>query len=170
LARGESIWRKECGVEMMNVVSRGRYKSSLPNLEWLKLSSLTTSDQPTTIDDVNMLEDRTKLYIGISFVAGILITLGFKDVYPDLERRYRQRLRRLSTTNPEVFAKVGEKVSLKDNTDRPENTDRLPDIEIPEGIEGCIGNTPLFKIKSLSAATGCEILAKAEVSFTACSG
>ena len=47
----------------------------------------------------------------------------------------------------------------------------LPDQEqqnvseenILEGIEGCIGNTPLFKIKSLSEATGCEILMKAEV-------
>ena len=31
------------------------------------------------------------------------------------------------------------------------------------GIESCIGNTPLFRIKSLSDATGCEILGKAEV-------
>jgi cysteine synthase A len=109
-----------------------------------------------------MFEDRTKLYLGLSFVAGILITLGFKDVYPDLERRYRQRLRRFSTTlNPAAIAKVGQRVSLKDNTDRPTNA--LPEVEIPEGIEGCIGNTPLFKIKSLSEATGCEILAKAEV-------
>lgn len=35
---------------------------------------------------------------------------------------------------------------------------------IVEGIEGCIGNTPLFRIKSLSDETGCEILGKAEVS------
>lgn len=34
---------------------------------------------------------------------------------------------------------------------------------IKEGIEGCIGDTPLIKIKSLSEYTGCEILAKAEV-------
>lgn len=34
---------------------------------------------------------------------------------------------------------------------------------IKQGIEGTIGNTPLIKIKSLSDATGCEILAKAEV-------
>ncbi|EUC48785.1 hypothetical protein COCMIDRAFT_86538 [Bipolaris oryzae ATCC 44560] len=33
---------------------------------------------------------------------------------------------------------------------------------IKEGIEGCIGNTPLIKIKSLSEYTGCDILAKAE--------
>jgi hypothetical protein len=35
--------------------------------------------------------------------------------------------------------------------------------EIVDGIEGCIGNTPLIRIKSLSALTGCDILAKAEV-------
>ena len=31
------------------------------------------------------------------------------------------------------------------------------------GLEGCVGNTPLVRIKSLSAETGCEILGKAEV-------
>jgi cysteine synthase A len=109
-----------------------------------------------------MLEDRTKLYLGLSFVAGILITLGFKDVYPDLERRYRQRRRRFSTTLiPGAIGRVGQSVALKDNTDRVANS--MPDVEIAEGIEGCIGNTPLFKIKSLSEATGCEVLAKAEV-------
>jgi cysteine synthase A len=110
-----------------------------------------------------MVEDRAKLYIGLSFVAGVLITLGFKDVYPDLERRYHQRRRRFSTTNPMAIPKPGDKVALRDNTDRPSSTILLPQVDIPEGIEGCIGNTPLFKIKSLSDATGCEILAKAEV-------
>ena len=33
---------------------------------------------------------------------------------------------------------------------------------IGEGLESCVGNTPLFRIKSLSDATGCDILAKAE--------
>lgn len=37
--------------------------------------------------------------------------------------------------------------------------------DIREGIEGAIGNTPLIHIKSLSEATGCEILAKAEVGY-----
>lgn len=39
---------------------------------------------------------------------------------------------------------------------------------IKEGIEGCIGDTPLIKIKSLSEYTGCEILAKAEVICNDC--
>lgn len=38
-----------------------------------------------------------------------------------------------------------------------------PHVDIAEGIEGCIGNTPLFRIKSLSEATGCDIFGKAEV-------
>jgi hypothetical protein len=50
-----------------------------------------------------------------------------------------------------------------DNVDHSERLDTRKE-DIKEGIEGCIGNTPLIKIKSLSEATGCEILAKAEVS------
>ncbi|KAA8893270.1 tryptophan synthase beta subunit-like PLP-dependent enzyme [Sphaerosporella brunnea] len=34
--------------------------------------------------------------------------------------------------------------------------------DIRNGLEECIGNTPLILLKSLSEATGCEILAKAE--------
>lgn len=35
--------------------------------------------------------------------------------------------------------------------------------DIRSGLEECIGNTPLIRIKCLSEATGCEILGKAEV-------
>lgn len=45
----------------------------------------------------------------------------------------------------------------------PKNGTRAGPPSIVEGIEGCIGNTPLFRIKSLSDETGCEILGKAEV-------
>lgn len=34
--------------------------------------------------------------------------------------------------------------------------------DIVDGVAGLIGNTPLMRIQSLSEATGCEILAKAE--------
>ena len=34
---------------------------------------------------------------------------------------------------------------------------------ICDGVAGLIGNTPMMRIKSLSEATGCQILAKAEV-------
>jgi cysteine synthase A len=94
---------------------------------------------------------QTRLWIGLSFVAGILITLGYKDVYPDLERRFRRKLRRRATLPSTHYG-----VQLIDKNDK-----KL--VKIPEGIEACIGNTPLFKIRSLSEATGCEIYAKAEV-------
>lgn len=54
-----------------------------------------------------------------------------------------------------------EKVALTDNTDG--NLSVVGGPTILEGVEECIGNTPLIKIKSLSEATGCDILAKAEV-------
>lgn len=38
--------------------------------------------------------------------------------------------------------------------------------DIRNGLEDCIGNTPLIRIKHLSEATGCEILGKAEVLYT----
>jgi hypothetical protein len=106
-------------------------------------------------------EHKAKIYIGLSFTFGILLTLGFKDAYPDLERRYRQNRRRGSTWgNP--FGRSSQKITLQDQESNPTVTG-LPELEIPEGIESAIGNTPLFRIKSLSDATGCEILGKAEV-------
>jgi len=39
----------------------------------------------------------------------------------------------------------------------------LPEEDIVDGVEGLVGNTKLVRIRSLSRATGCEILAKAEV-------
>lgn len=109
-------------------------------------------------------ENRVKIYIGLSFTLGILLTLGFKDVYPDLERRYRRRRRGYSTWSDPLgrFRASSEKLVLQDNEANPSMAGK-PTLEIPEGIESTIGNTPLFRIKSLSDATGCEILAKAEV-------
>lgn len=113
------------------------------------------------------VRDHPKAYtsaaVALAFTAGILLTLGFKDFYPDLEGRYQRRLKRAKT--PPGADRRGSiylpPVKLEDHTRLSTNTlTKTP--EIPEGIEGCIGNTPLFKIKSLSEATGCEILAKAE--------
>jgi len=49
-------------------------------------------------------------------------------------------------------------------TPRPQEDDETNLTEdIVDGIEGLIGNTKLVRIRSLSLATGCDILAKAEV-------
>lgn len=97
--------------------------------------------------------DYQKTWLTAAFIGGILLTLGFKDFYPDLERRFRRR-RQTASSVPGLSRHV----SLMENDKRV-----FPDRRVPEGVEGTIGNTPLFKIKSLSEATGCEILAKAEV-------
>jgi cysteine synthase A len=44
-----------------------------------------------------------------------------------------------------------------------EKADAPLEEDIVDGIEGLVGNTKLVRIRSLSVATGCEILAKAEV-------
>ena len=109
-----------------------------------------------------MEDHHTKLYVTGAFVAGVLLCLGFKDFYPDLEWRF---CRRPSPIVNKTIAGAGladdEHIDLEDH-------EGVVDVEhgtlrIFEGIESCIGNTPMFKIKSLSEVTGCEILGKAEV-------
>jgi cysteine synthase len=97
--------------------------------------------------------------ITVAFIAGIIVTLRFKDLYPDLERRYQQR-RGQSSFDSRPSCTYNPPVKLEDHTKR--QSIASPSIAIPEGIESTIGNTPLFKLKSLSEATGCDILAKAE--------
>ncbi|KAH8679935.1 tryptophan synthase beta subunit-like PLP-dependent enzyme [Tricladium varicosporioides] len=104
--------------------------------------------------------------ISVAFVAGILLTLGFKDFYPDLERRYQRRkgqpFNRADSRPGSTYLPVPP-VKLEDHTrSARQSAVSIAPPPIPEGIEGCIGNTPLFKIRSLSEATGCIILAKAE--------
>ncbi|GKZ33708.1 hypothetical protein AbraIFM66950_003740 [Aspergillus brasiliensis] len=98
------------------------------------------------------MDDHSHLYIGTAFVAGVLLTLGFKDlVYPELERRVKDYYQASSQASTSATTTSENALSA-----------RLGPPAIVEGIEGCIGNTPLFRIKSLSDATGCEILGKAE--------
>ena len=104
------------------------------------------------------MENRPKLYAVIAFGAGILLTLGYKDFYPDLEWRFWRR-RRANRTIAFAGFNDSSHITLEDH-----EKNGMTATEIPEGIEACIGNTPLFKIKSLSSETGCDILAKAEVS------
>lgn len=86
-----------------------------------------------------------KAVIPLAFVAGILVTVFARDVI-FARRRTQQQL-------------------ADDNADADADTQNAPRPGPPpivNGIEGTIGNTHLVRIKSLSEATGCEILAKAE--------
>ena len=105
------------------------------------------------------MERQGAFWLACAFTGGIAVTLGFKDVYPDLERRFRSRgWWRAQNVTEEILPLQSEPLSLENSES---GHVELP--EVPLGIEGCIGNTPLIKIKSLSDFTGCDILAKAEV-------
>ncbi|KAI5921109.1 pyridoxal-phosphate dependent enzyme [Camillea tinctor] len=120
------------------------------------------------------LSDHPKAYgtaaIAFAFTAGVLVTLGLKDLYPDLERRFQQQSlqrRRQRAKNADANRRSSlffwGPVELQDHeTSKPDHQPPLPTAGIVDGIAGCIGNTPLIKIGSLSAATGRTILAKAE--------
>jgi cysteine synthase A len=97
------------------------------------------------------MTDHSRIYIGTAFMAGVVLSIAFKDLfYPELEERIREyRTRHRSAKS-------------RQDTSADPLIARLGPPAIVEGIEGCIGNTPLLRIKSLSDATGCEILGKAE--------
>ncbi|KAL9580082.1 MAG: hypothetical protein Q9212_004707 [Teloschistes hypoglaucus] len=106
------------------------------------------------------MDSRPRLFLTTAFLCGVLLTLGFKDFYPDLERRFR---RRRAPVNSLAGAGLDPRaqIELEDHT-TGDHRDGSIDVEVAEGIEACVGNSPLFRIKSLSEETGCEILAKAE--------
>ena len=106
------------------------------------------------------MERRPKFYISAAFVTGILLTLGYKDFYPDLEFRFWRR-RNANKTLAGAGLTTTDHIDLEDH-----ERDGGAEVKIPEGIAACIGNTPLFNIKSLSQETGCEILGKAEVTYS----
>lgn len=89
------------------------------------------------------MPDHSAVYIGTAFIAGVSLALIIKEA--------------LNTQHHEDPAPSSFKSQPQGLVARPGPP------AIVEGIEGCIGNTPLFRIKSLSDETGCEILGKAEV-------
>ncbi|KAI9680167.1 MAG: hypothetical protein M1829_001404 [Trizodia sp. TS-e1964] len=99
------------------------------------------------------MENPQRLYLLSAFFAGVLLSLGFKEFYPDLLFRFR----RGGYQNEHL---EGSTTTQTKYSERLRN--QCTPFKISEGIEASVGNTPLFKIKSLSRVTGCEILAKAE--------
>ncbi|KAF2118472.1 tryptophan synthase beta subunit-like PLP-dependent enzyme [Lophiotrema nucula] len=113
------------------------------------------------------MADSARIYTLGAFILGIAVTAAYQTQHANTEAKLRQvqqsdqnrqqrknRILRLSKGND--FEEVKHIIAELPNTIEADTSD------IKEGIEGCIGDTPLIKIKSLSEATGCEILAKAE--------
>ena len=82
-------------------------------------------------------------YLPVAFVVGVVVTVSVDRLWSTIWHRFRPA---------DVESKSTRSTTYGRST-----------VKIVDGIEGCIGNTPLIKIRSLSEATGCEILAKAEV-------
>lgn len=121
----------------------------------------------------SMLDNKGKLTASGGFLVGIILTLTFKDLYPDLEHSFQKRIRKLRHQDVRhPLPGQPDYVRLEDHTRKAskaviDKTDarrsQAPDEKlISVGIEGLIGNTPLFKLRALSEETGCEIFAKAE--------
>lgn len=110
--------------------------------------------------------DTHRTYLGSAFVAGVLVTVALTEIY----HRYLTSSQKLQIPSDDDNNTVNSKDD--DKYDQALlNSVRSGPPAIVDGVEGCIGNTPLLRIKSLSDETGCEILAKAEVSetLTSCS-
>lgn len=138
------------------------------------------------------LSDHPRFYgtaaLTLSFLAGILVTLGFKDVYPDLERRYKASRRKGPSYQPKRRSSIatsiydprrssfffGPPLELEDREGEAggDNFTAASGAGAPvisEGIESTIGHTPLIRLRALSALTGRDILAKAEL-LNGCGG
>ncbi|PHH78927.1 hypothetical protein CDD82_2755 [Ophiocordyceps australis] len=108
------------------------------------------------------LSRHPRAYLVAAFIAGALVTLGLKDLYPDLERRFQ---RRHDPNNPDADTATPNNKQLRYRSSFLWGVtleDHDADDAVVDGIQGCIGNTPLVRIESLSVATGRTILAKAE--------
>lgn len=92
-----------------------------------------------------------------AFLAGAITVIIGDFVYRRYTTTHSYKLS-AQTGRPAVFGR--KKLLLEDRSGGGRST-----LAVPEGIQACIGNTPLFRIKSLSDATNCDILAKAEVRF-----
>jgi cysteine synthase A len=106
------------------------------------------------------MSDHSRYYILGAFLLGVALTTAYNKRLSAASSDDEDSKRLLQQQQALVskYAKTGDLDTLEK---------LLADIEggrgnIKEGIEGCIGDTPLIKIKSLSEYTGCDIFAKAE--------
>ncbi|KAF2636351.1 PALP-domain-containing protein [Massarina eburnea CBS 473.64] len=110
------------------------------------------------------MPDHTRYYVAGAFVLGTVLALLYQNrkyadrkENPTSELYTNQLLRILSR-----FSRIDDLDTVRLSLAEIQQSLEKGGENIKEGIEGCIGDTPLIKIKSLSEATGCEILAKAE--------
>lgn len=109
------------------------------------------------------MPDQTRYYILGAFLLGVVLTTAHNKRSSSQgnvtsNHQLKQQHNLLSK-----LAKINDLDTLKKSLAEIESSLEKGAGNIKDGIEGCIGDTPLIKIKSLSEYTGCEILVKAEV-------
>lgn len=112
------------------------------------------------------MPDYTRYHIAGAFLVGVALATVYNRRLTDspapnnseeISKQQHKTLSRLSKINDlDTLKKT--LVELESSLAKGEGVG-----DIKEGIEGCIGDTPLIRIKSLSEYTGCDILVKAEV-------
>ncbi|KAG0198693.1 hypothetical protein BGX28_007884 [Mortierella sp. GBA30] len=106
---------------------------------------------------LDSLSDKNK-HIAIGAALGVFFTLSTTAIvlaskgFTSLDSR-----RHNSHANGRRRSSIGDSLSRMISLPKTEQENLICD-----GVAGLIGNTPMVRIKSLSEATGCEILAKAE--------
>lgn len=129
----------------------------------LNLSPSYTSAQ--VISYLHLMTDHSKFYVTGAFILGAVLSIVYQNAYLHSDRKETSTEERLGQQQKLLskFSKINDLDTLKKSLAEIEQVLEKGGGNIKDGIEGCIGDTPLIKIKSLSDATGCEILAKAEV-------
>lgn len=111
------------------------------------------------------MSEHTKYYILGAFLLGVALTTTYNKNFASLEnddassKLYLKERQRLISS----LGNVNDLDTLKKKISQLESSLAEGTGSVKQGIEGCIGDTPLIRIKSLSEYTGCEIFAKAEV-------
>ena len=120
---------------------------------------------------LDSLSDKSK-HIAIGAALGVFFTLSTTAIVLAAKGSTSKTSRHHDThasANARRRSSIGDSLSRMISLPKTEQENLIRD-----GVAGLIGNTPMVRIKSLSDATGCDILAKAEVNCYAlcmhCSG
>jgi cysteine synthase A len=110
------------------------------------------------------MSHHSRYYLLGAFALGITLTTAYYKLYTTVpeDTSSKHDIKQQSKLISQL-SKINDLDTLKKTLVEFGNALEKGGGSIKEGVEGCIGDTPLIKIKSLSEYTGCEILAKAEV-------
>lgn len=144
----------------------GTLRAALPRIVKALFAEPCTASSTILADtQALVMSDYSKFYVFGAFLLGVTLTAAFNKQSAS-ERPDDANSKKLLKQQQKLvsrFAKINDLDTLKKSLVEIETSLEKGAGSIKEGIEGCIGGTPLIKIKSLSEYTGCEILAKAEV-------